>query len=140
MRQTFRTLVITLTAALLTLLLVRLLHARGGPYWEIPETILDHVEPEQTLSRQAIVMSRRAEPLMHAGASLTVIAPAQAPNYDFTHHLVACGMLPHHEVRHPSLGPGEQWPDFVIALGAPLEHPGYMLLREFPEGRLYMRR
>jgi hypothetical protein len=102
--------------------------------------VFDHVEPEAPLSRQAIVMSRRAEPLMPRGASVTVIAPAQAPNYDFTHHLTACGMLPRHEVRHPSLAEGERWPDFVIALGAPLEHPGYRLLREFPEGRLYARR
>lgn len=140
LRQTVRAFVVFLAAGLLTLLLVRLLYARGGPYWEVPETVLDHVQPEAPLSRQAIVMSRRVESLMPRGASLTVIAPAQAPNYDFTHYLAASGMLPRHEVRHPSLAEGERWPDFVIALGAPFEHRGYRLVREFPEGRLYARR
>lgn len=136
-----RAIVTYLTAAILTLLLVRLLHARGGPYFVAPTTILDHVVPDPPLSRNAIVMSRRAESLMPRGASVTVIAPEQAPNYDFTYHLVACGMLPHHEVRHPSLAEGERWPDFVIAIGGkPLEHRGYQLVREFPEGWLYARR
>lgn len=140
LRDRLRTALTYLCAMSLTFQLVRLLHARGGPFWEIPETILDHVEVERPLSRQAIVMSRHAEPLMPRGASLTVIAPAMAPNYDFTHYLTASGMLPRHEVRHPSLAEGERWPDFVIAIGAPLDHPGYRLVREFPEGRLYARR
>lgn len=121
--------------------LVRLYTGRGGLLLELPETVLDHVMAEPPLSRQAIVMSRHAEPLMPRGSSLTVIAPALAPHYDPTHYLTACGMLPRHEVRHPSLTAAEEerWPDFIIALGAPLEHPGYRLRRDFPEGRLYER-
>jgi hypothetical protein len=139
-RSKLRAFVVFGTAAFLALLLVRLLIARGGPYFEIPETPLDHTQPEAPLSRQAIVMSRRAATRMHPGASVTVIAPAQAPHYDFTHYLTVSGLLPRHVVRHPTLEPGEAWPDFVIALGAPLEHPGYLLLDTFPEGRLYARR
>ncbi|HEX2833002.1 MAG TPA: hypothetical protein VHW00_08305 [Thermoanaerobaculia bacterium] len=140
LRQKFRTLVICLTAATLTLLLVRLLHARGGPFFEIPETILDHVEKERPLSRDVIVLCRKAELWMPRGSSVTVIAPAQAPHYDFTHHLTACGLLPHHEVRHPSLAEGEEWPRYVLAVGEPLAHRGYQLVAEFPEGRVYARR
>jgi hypothetical protein len=118
-------------------LVIRQLQARGGPYFEIPATVFDHVERDVPLSRQALVMCRNVENLMPRGASLTVIAPALAPNYDFTHYLAASGMLPRHRVLHPTLAEGEGWPDFVIALGAPLQHRGYRLVREFPEGRLY---
>ena len=124
----------------MTLLLVQSLYSRGGPYFEIPETVQDHLGLGVVLSRQAIVMSLRAAALMPRGASLTVIAPALAPNYDVTHYLTASGLLPFHRVLHPTLAEGEHWPDFVIALGAPLEHRGYRLVREFPEGRLYQRR
>jgi hypothetical protein len=124
----------------MTVLLVRELYVRGGPYFEIPATVFDHEESRVLLARQAIVMCRRVEALMPRDASLTVIAPALAPNYDYTHYLAASGMLPRHRVLHPSLADGEQWPDFVIALGAPLHHRGYRLVREFPEGRLYAAR
>lgn len=135
-----RSIVIYLCAAWMTLLLVREIHSVGGPYFEIPETIFDHVLHDVPLSRQAIVMARRAEPLMPRGSTLTVIEPAAAPNYDWTHYLTASGMLPRHRVVHPTLAEGEHWPDFVIALGGPLQHSGYTLVREFPEGRLYAAR
>ena len=124
----------------MTVQLVRNLHGRGGPYFEIPETVFDHVSQQPPLARQAIVMSRNAEPLMPRGSSLTVIAPALAPNYDATHYLTASGLLPRHRVLHPQLNVLQSGPDFVIALGAPLEHPGYRLIREFPEGRFYAAR
>jgi len=124
----------------MTVLLVRQLFSRGGPYFEIPETVYDHVSPgSPPLNRQAIVISRRIEPLLPRGASVTVIAPALAPNYDVTHYLTASGFLPHQHVVHPTLGVGEQWPDYIIALGRPLDHPGYRLVREYAEGRLYQR-
>lgn len=135
--RNLRALVVYACAASMILLLVHGFHSLGGPYFEIPETIFDHVLRDVPLSRQSIVMARYAEPLMPQGASLTVIAPELAPNYDPTHYLTASGLLPRHRVQHPTLAEGEKWPDFVIALGTPLEHRGYTLLREFPEGRLY---
>jgi hypothetical protein len=142
LRQSLHTAVVYLTAAVLTLLLVRLLHARGGPYWERPETILDHVGTDTHHSRDAIRLIRRAEMFVPTGTSLTVLVPAQAPHYDYTHHLLASGLLPHHEVRHPSLAAHETrlWPDYLIAIESPLVHPGYRLVMEWPEGRLYQRR
>jgi hypothetical protein len=136
-RSAIRVVVIGCCALVLTLLLVRDLVRLGGPYFEIPETIYDRVPGAPHLSRQAIVMTRHAEPLMPRGASLTVIAPAEGKNFDATHYMTADGHLPHHRVLHPSLEEGYPWPDFVIALGSPLEHRGYRLVREFPEGRLY---
>lgn len=135
-----RAFVIYACAAWMLVLVFQQLQARGGPYFELPLTVFDHVDRKTPLSRQALVMCHHAEPLMPRGASLTVIAPALAPNYDFTHYLAASGMLPRHRVLHPTLGEGERGPDFVIALGAPLQHAGYRLVREFPEGRLYAAR
>jgi hypothetical protein len=132
-----RALVISLCAAFMTVLLVQEFRSVGALTFEIPETIFDHVLADVPLSRQAIVMARNAEPLMPRGATLTVIAPALAPDYDFTHYLTASGMLPRHRVLHPTLAADEHWPDFVIALGDPLQHRGYVLVREFREGRLY---
>ncbi|HEX7709015.1 MAG TPA: hypothetical protein VF701_21340 [Thermoanaerobaculia bacterium] len=137
MNQLIRTLIVYACAALMLGLTIRVFALRGGPVWGIPETIFDHVWFDPPLSRQAIVMSRHAEALMPRGASVTVIAPELAPHYDPTHYLTASGLLPHHEVRHPALAEDEAWPDYVIALGKPLEHEGYRLAREFAEGRLY---
>lgn len=139
-RDRVRSLLVYFCAACCAVMMVRAFHARSAPYFEIPETVYDHVQPEMQLARQAIVMARHAEPLMPRGATLTVIAPEQAPHFDSTHYLTASGMLPRHRVLHPSLADGEAWPEFVIALGKPLEHRGYLLVREFPEGRLYARR
>jgi hypothetical protein len=119
-----RALVIYLCAAWMTVLLVQ-------EFRSVAELA------DVPLSRQAIVMARNAEPLMPRGATVTVIEPAAAPDYDFTHYLTASGMLPRHRVLHPTLADGEHWPDFVIALGEPLQHRGYVLVREFREGRLY---
>ena len=136
-RSAIRSIVIYCSAILLTLVLVRHLYRLGGPYFEIPETIYDRVPGAPHLSRQAIVMSRRAAPFMPRGSSLTVIAPPYNPSGDATLYMTADGHFPHHRVLHPTLAEGEPWPDFVIALGSPFEHRGYRLVREFPEGRLY---
>ena len=123
------------------LLLAHSLYSRGGPYWEIPPTVVEHqVAGPAPLSRQAIVMCEHVAPLLPRGASITVIAPAQAPNWDVTLYLTASGLLPHNYVRHPMFGEGEPWADYVIALGQPFEHRGYRLVRQWPEGWLYQRR
>jgi hypothetical protein len=116
------------TATVLILLLIRHFYGRGGPYFDIPETIEDRVAPRR-------VMCRRVEGLMPRGATVTVLAPKLAPNYDATHYLVASGLLPHHHVVAPPVE--DAWPDFAIALGAPFEHEKYRLERQFAEGRLY---
>ena len=133
--------VVYVSSAAMMLLLVERLHWRGGPYWEVPETVFDHVDRgELPLSRQAIVMCEHVAPLLPRGASITVVAPALAPNWDATHYLTASGLLPHQYVRHPMFGEGEPRADFVITLGRPLDHYGYRLVRQWPEGWLYQRK
>ena len=121
----------------MTLLLVNDFRWRGGPYFAFPETIFDHVLRDPPATRDVILLARQVEPLMPPGSSLTVIEPALAPDYDFTDYLAASGLLPRHRVLHPTLAEGEPWPDFVLAVGAPLQHRGYAVVREFPQGRLY---
>lgn len=120
---------------------VRRFHFLGGPYFEIPETIQDHVWPTPFPSRDAIVLSRRAEPLLPRGATVTILLPSDAPNYDQTHWLTGLGMLPkQHAVPQKLDLPPEQLPQFVITIHEPLEHPHYELMQSFPEGHLYRRK
>jgi len=136
-RVNARKIVIYLCACWMTWLLIRDFQALGRPYFDIPETIFDHVLPVPPPTRDVIVLAREIAPLMPNGATLTVVQPALAPDYDFTDYLAAAGQLPRHRVLHPTLAEGEPWPDFVLAIGAPLQHRGYALVREFPKGRLY---
>jgi len=132
--------VIWCSAALLTFFLVQQLRSSGGPWLRVPETITDHEGPTFPLSRQAIVMCERSEPLMPRGSSVTVFAPELAPNYDATHYLLAIGLLPRHRIVAPPTAITDAWPDFVIAVGSPLKRDDYVLVAEFPEGRLYRRK
>jgi len=111
----------------------------GGPYFEIPDTIQDHVWPDRFLSADAIVLSRRAEPLLPRDVRVTVIAPSQAPNYDQTHWLTGLGMLPRQNVVAPKFDDAAAMPDYVIAIRGSFEHPAYRLVTQFPEGALYGR-
>lgn len=120
---------------------VRRFHFLGGPYFEIPETIQDHVWPTPFPSRDAIVLSRRAEPLLPRGATVTIILPSEGPNYDQTHWLTGLGMLPRQHVVPQKLDlPPAQLPQFVITIHEPFEHPHYDLMQSFPEGHLYRRK
>ena len=115
--------------------LVRRYHWLGGPYFDFfPSTIQDHVWPARFPSADAIVLCRRVEPLLPRGAKVTVLKPAEAPNYDQTHWLTGLGLLTHQRVMPQKLDDG---PQFVIAIRAPLEDPRYSLVKSFPEGGLY---
>lgn len=114
--------------------LVHRFHWLGGPYFTIPETIQDHVWPARFKSTDAIVLCRRAEPLLRRDATITILAPSEAPNYDQTHWLTGLGLLIHQRVIPQKL---EQRPEYVIAIGDPLESADYHLVATFPEGYLY---
>ena len=113
-------------------------HWLGGPYFEFPETIQDHVWPARFPSRDAIVLSRRAEPLIPRGAKVTILKPAEAPNYDQTHWLTGLGMLPRHHLVPQKID--ETRPDYVITIHEELAHEQYERIAQFPEGFLYRRR
>ncbi|HKR63610.1 MAG TPA: hypothetical protein VJZ00_07750 [Thermoanaerobaculia bacterium] len=114
--------------------LVHRFHWLGGPYFALPETIQDHVWPARFLSADAIVLSRRAEPLLPRGATVTLLAPREAPNYDQTHWLTGLGLLTHQRVVPQKLDPP---PQYVIAIGDPFDDARYALIKTFPEGYLY---
>lgn len=114
--------------------LVYRFHWLGGPYFTIPETIQDHVWPARFKSTDAIVLCRRAEPLLRRDATITLLAPSEAPNFDQTHWLTGLGLLIHQRVVPQKL---ETKPEYVIAIRDPLDHPGYRLVATFPEGYLY---
>ena len=110
----------------------------GGPYFAFPTTIQDHVWPARFASADAIVLCRRAEPLLPRGAEVTVLTPSEAPNYDQTHWMTGLGMLPRqHVVPQKVDGPRETLPDWVIAVRGPFNHPEYRVVATFPEGFLY---
>jgi hypothetical protein len=114
--------------------LVHRFHWLGGPYFTIPETIQDHVWPVRFKSADAILLCRRAEPMLRRDATITVLAPSEAPNYDQTHWLTALGLLVH---QHPIPQKLEARPDYVITIGEPLSNAEYRQVAQFPEGFLY---
>ena len=116
---------------------VRRFHWLGGPYFELPATIQDHVWPARFPSRDAIVLSRRAEPLLPRDAKVTILKPGEAPNYDQTHWLTGLGMLPRQQ--HVPQNVEETKPDYVIAIHEEFVHPAYVKVATFPEGALYKR-
>ena len=129
-----RTVIISATAAILGVALMREYHRRGGPYFEIPATIEDHIWVGENLTRETILLCRRAAPLLPRGAEVTIMRPSQRPNYDATIYLTGVGLLPHQRVFVPDPDSRRQ---YVLALREPLDWNGYRLVAEFPEGRLY---
>jgi hypothetical protein len=138
-RETTRSVVIYVAAILFAAALVQRYHALGGPYFEIPKTVQDHVAPTPFASRDVILLARAAAEIIPRGATVTAIQPSQAPDYDITHYLTAAGMMPRHRVVPPTLTTTDPaaLPQYVLAVREPLSHPRYHLFREIPEGRIY---
>jgi len=123
------------TAAILAVALVRQFYRLGGPYFDAPETIQDHVARQRYPSRDAIVMARRAALLIPRGATVTVLMPSQAPNYDPTLYFTATGLMPRHTVVQPGANPR-----YIITVREPLDDPSYSVQNEFDEGKIYVKR
>jgi hypothetical protein len=130
-----RRILIYAAAAILAVALVRQFYKLGGPYFEAPETIQDHVAKETYPSRDAIVMARRAALLIPRGATVTVLLPSQAPNYDPTLYFTATGLMPRHSVVPPSASP-----QYIITVREPLNDASYAVQNEFDEGKIYVKR
>ncbi|HVE70621.1 MAG TPA: hypothetical protein VNI54_04565 [Thermoanaerobaculia bacterium] len=138
-REIGRRVVICAAAIVFLVALVRRYHWLGGPYLDFfPPTIQDHVWPARFPSADAIVLCRRAEPLLPRGAKVTVLKPAEAPNYDQTHWLTGLGMLPRQHLVPQKID--ELKPDYVISIHEELAHASYEKVASFPEGFLYKRR
>lgn len=133
-RETGRRVIIYAAATLLAAALVYRFHSLGGPYFERPETVQDHVAVVRWPSADAIVLSRNAARILPRGVTVTILQPSAAPNYDTTHYLTGVGLMPHQRVVKPDLS---TLPDYVLALREPLAHPSYRLIRELEGGRIY---
>jgi hypothetical protein len=134
-RELLRSAIIVVAAVVFTFATVRRFRWLGGPYFEFPQTIQDHVWPERFASADAILLCERVAPTLRRGASATVIQPSQAPNYDQTHWLTGLGMLPRQRLVPPNFQ--KELPDYVLALREPFDHPSYRLVGEYPEGKVY---
>jgi hypothetical protein len=137
-RENARLVVAVAATILLLAVTVRHFHWLGGPYFELPETVQDHVWPTPFASRDAIVLSRRAAGILPRGATVTAFQPSTGPDYDVTHFLSAAGMMPHHRVVPPVLdGKTQELPRYVLSVREELQHPAYKLLSSWPEGYIY---
>lgn len=134
MRDGIRHILIYAAALVFAAALVLRFQSLGGPFFEFPETVQDHVSPHRYPSADAIVLSRTAAKLLPRGATVTILHPPDAPNYDATHFLTGVGLLPHQIVIAQDL---ERRPDYVLAVREPLVHPNYELMAEVKGGRIY---
>ena len=138
---------VSIAVLLLTAATIVRLAARGGPYFQIPQTVMDHVDrldapyvvnptrtPLAVIPKLARFIPRRTE--------VTCFRPVFGrEQYDVPSFLTAIGQLPRNRVLPPfavSLDtPREQLTEYVIAIDEPFTHPSYRLIAQVPRGRLY---
>lgn len=133
-REGLRQTLISVAALVFAVALVLRFRSLGGPFFEFPETVQDHVSVHRYPSADAIVLSRSAAKLLPRGATVTILHPPDAPHYDVTHFLTGVGLLPHQIVIAQDL---DRRPEYVLALREPLVHPHYELMAEVEGGRIY---
>jgi hypothetical protein len=133
--------IIAATAVVLGVSLVREYRHRGGPYFELPLTIESHTWAAQNNIRDVLALCKRARRFIPRDKTVTALRPSQAPNFDATIYLAAVGNLPRQTVVAPRLdGDERDYPQYVLAVRDPFNHPRYMKVAEFSEGALYARR
>ncbi|HEX9130502.1 MAG TPA: hypothetical protein VF850_15160 [Gemmatimonadaceae bacterium] len=129
----------SLVAVVLAFLLLKEFIHRGAPL-ELPTTVESHTWVGENSTRDAVILCIRARRFIPRGATVTLVKPSQAPNYEATIFLTGVGNLPLHRVVAPRLtGDENDLPEYVIALREPLLHARYRKRADFPEGALYER-
>jgi hypothetical protein len=134
--------IVAVATLILLIAFVNRLYTRGGPYFQLPETIVDHVGPNKHETRDALKVLPKIRPLLPRGAQVTCFRPINgAQSYDTPNFLTAVGQLPDQIVQPPFLAaldtPTASLVDYVIAIRDPFTHPAYRVVAEFPEARLY---
>ena len=115
---------------------------RGGPYVQAPRTVVDHVSRQGHETREALILVPQVARLIPRGATVTAFRPqdGRAQN-DHPSYLTAVGLLPHHAVLPPFTAFPDTSPrdlaEYVVAIGAPFDHPRYRVVAGFPNGWLY---
>lgn len=127
---------------LLALFLGYRLYSLGGPYFEKPRTIIDHVGTTPHETREALLVLPRAAKLLPRNAEVTCFRPRNGQAWDDDPvYLTAIGQLRRQNVLPPFTArlqsPREELIEYVIAIGEPFQHPAYAVVAEWPEGRLY---
>ena len=114
---------------------------RRAPYFAIPRTVFDHVDVRKHELRDALITLPEAEALLPRGAEVTAFRPknGQAWNDDAV-YLTAVGMLPRQSVIPPWAVGDRGEVEYVIAVGAPFEHPSEAGLAGVQGGWIYKRR
>ena len=139
--------IIPLAVLVLTAATVARFAARGGPYFQIPETVMDHVDRLDAPyvvnpTRVPLVVIPKLARFIPRGAEVTCFRPAFGrEQYDAASLLTAIGQLPRNRVL-PAFAvkydtPREQLTEYVIAIDEPFNHPAYKLVAQVPHGRLY---
>ena len=137
--------VLTVLALLLVAALAGRLYTRGGPYFERPVTLVDHVGPRKHEVRDALVLLPKVRPLLPRNAEVTCFRPIPpygwAPEEDTANFFAAVGQLPYQNVVPPFTAiqgvPRPNLVEWVIAVRDPFTHADYKEVAAFPEGRLY---
>lgn len=132
---------------LLTVATIVRFGARGGPYFDPPRTIVDHVERLDAPSvanplRTPLEVIPKLARFIPRNAEVTCFRPLSGQEqYDTPSFLAAIGQLPRNRVLPPFTArldtPLPMLPEYVIAIDQPFTHPAYRLAAEVPGGRLY---
>src|SRR5689334_15744167 len=115
---------------LLGIALVVRLHSRGGPYFERPQTIVDHVGTGLHETREALLLLPKAAKVLPRGAHVTCFRPIDGQeHYDTPDFLTAVGLLEHQWVEPPFTAglivPRRDLVEYVVAVREPFTHPYY---------------
>ena len=117
--------------------------ASDGPlHLKRPRTVVDHVSRTPHETRDVLLVLAEVKDKIPAGAEVTVFRPLNgAAHNDQPSFLTAVGILNDHFVLPPFVAGRDVAPkdlvQFVVAVGAPLDHPHYDLVERFETGYLY---
>jgi hypothetical protein len=130
-------------SVLLLLAFVYVLYARGGPYFDRPATVVEHVYPKKHDTRDALLLLEDIRPLLPRGAQVACFSPDAEGKFrnDTASFHAAVAALPYQMVLPPFSAaegiPKNTLAEYVVAVDNPFTHPDYRLEAEYPTGRLY---
>jgi hypothetical protein len=110
--------------------------ARGGPM--LARTISSNSSNNPKSAEDTLLLYEHASKNVPRGATIAVLKPQNRAD-DKQVSRVSHGQLPFHRVVPQSTLDGNDAPDFVITLGAPLEDPRYERIHESAAGAIWKR-
>jgi hypothetical protein len=118
------------------------LYTRGGPYFQRPATVVDHVGPTKHETRDALLALPEIARILPRDANVTVFRPQDGhEQFDAPNYLTAVALMPKQFVLPPFtaglLVPRNQLIEYVVAIDGPFTHPAYKPVAGFPNAVLY---